>query len=133
MSELLKEYVRNVISELHIDPKMKAVVMGRAGAEAMQNAGRAKGLFLRWALERDVDATTEMEEFAKAAFAGYLKRYGPRVAPHALVQLLDKKYNSGHVGSKSDVSTRGSGRKGRSPERKDDPETPGVVQDGRAV
>lgn len=134
MADLLREYVREVISELHIDPKMKAVVMGRAGAETMQNVARAKGLFLRWVLERGVEEpTSEMEEYAKSAFTHYLKRYGPEVAPHALVQLLDKKYNGQHVGNKSDVPTRGGGRKGRSSEREDDPTAPGVVQSGRAI
>lgn len=131
--ELLRVFVRDTIQELHLDPKMKAVIAGRAGHRKMQDMSRAKGLALRWSLERGIDLTPEMEQMARSAFVAYIKRYGRTVAPHALVQLLDMKYNSGHVGDEPDVPAGGGGGETPRPKRADDPEDARAVLKDRAL
>ena len=88
---LLKEFVAEVLVELHVDPKMKDIARIKKDQRAMTGVARAKGLALRWSIERGVDLTPELENFATSAYAAYLKRHGPELAPIAMIQILDKK------------------------------------------
>lgn len=125
---LLEAYVHKALNELHVDQKLKDLIKTKSAVLDKVNISKAKGIALRWSLERNIDLTPEIEDKAVRAYQHYYSKYGKTIAHVAVIQILDTEYNTNYVGRKSSLPVKNSSRKGWSPEREDDSESFGLVQ-----